>query len=150
MSARLTLHVPASVTTRFLVATGEPATPDAAYLRDVLGRTGPAHTARDLLGSPLLTVDGGHDAPTRWSDRLHALGGPADSLERVLGATRHIVVTSVAAPAAQPRHAQAARLAARTLAAATGGVAVDLAANQVLVRDRGSPAEPERFVLGQE
>ncbi|MFC6886014.1 MULTISPECIES: hypothetical protein [Actinomadura] len=147
MGPRLTLHVPASVTTRYLVATDDRATPDAGYLRDALPRTALARVARDLLGTPLLTVAPGLDAPTRWSERLGTLGGAADALERVAAATRHVVVTATAAPAAQPRHAQAARLAVRALAAATGGAVVDLDANQVLPP---RPAEPERFVLGQE
>ncbi|WP_119730289.1 hypothetical protein [Thermomonospora amylolytica] len=73
------------------------------------------------------------------------LGGGETELAALRSARRHLVVTSIAAPAAQPRQAQAARLVARTLAAATGGQVADLAANQVL----GDPAEPEpeRFLL---
>ncbi|MEU5882561.1 hypothetical protein [Spirillospora sp. NPDC047279] len=146
-----TLTTPASVTTRFLVATGESLTPPLGYLRDALpgtplGRTSLGRTARDLLGSPLLEVAAGRPVPTPWTPRLPGLGGAPERLRQVIEASHHIVLTAVAAPSAQPRQARAARLVARTLAAAVGGVLVDLDSNQV-VSDR---PEPARFHLGDE
>src|SRR5690606_10434706 len=77
--------------------------------------------------------------------RLRALGGGEGELAALRSARRHLVVTSIADPAAQPRQAQAARLVARTLAAATGGRGADLAANPP-PSDPPGP-EPDRFLL---
>lgn len=151
MSATLTLQIPESVVTRFLVATDERVRPGTGYLRDALGGGGPARTARDLLASPLLVVTGGRATDSLWADRPAGLGGGEVELAAARSARHQLVVTSVAAPAAQPRHAQAARLVARVLAAATSGVVADLAANQVLSGAGGPPvSEPERFILGED
>lgn len=135
-------------TSRFLVATNESITPDARYLKEALPKTGLARTARALLGSPLLSIDPAQAAPTRWSRRILHLGGAPDGLQRVIEARHHVLLTSVAAPSDQPRHAQAARLVARVLAAAVSGSLVDLDSNQVLAASTAT--EPERFVLGNE
>ncbi|MFG2004693.1 hypothetical protein ACGFNU_36625 [Spirillospora sp. NPDC048911] len=134
------------VTTRFLVAADESATPDLAHLRKALPDTPLAQTARALLGSPQLTIDAASTAPTRWSPRLLRLGGVPDGLQRVIKARHHILVHSTAAPSDQPRHAQAARLVARVLATVMSGDLVDLDSSQLL----STSTEPDRFVLGDE
>ncbi|MFI0449826.1 hypothetical protein [Actinomadura sp. 6N118] len=136
------------VTSRFLVVTNERITPGIGYLKEALPKTGLARTARTLLGSPLLSIDRAQAAPTQWSSRLLHLGGAPDGLQQVIEARHHVLLTSVAAPSDQPRHAQAARLVARVLAAAMSGSLVDLDSHQVLASS--TTTEPERFVLGNE
>lgn len=150
MGELLGIDIPESVVTRFLVATDEARPPGARHLRDMLSAGGLGRTARDLLASPLLSVGGGPAAGSPWEGRLDLLGGGDAELAEVRSARRHLPVTLLAGPAAQPRHAQAARLVARTLAVAAGGRVVDLAANQVLAPSDPPGHEPERFVLGQD
>lgn len=145
MGAMLSLTIPETTTTRFLIATDEPAAPGIRRLRDALPAGGLARTARDLLTSPLLTVTGCRAADSPWAARLRDLGGGETELRELRSARCHLVVTSIATPAAQPRHAQAARLVARTLAAATAGRVADLAAGLPLTDPTGP--EPERFKL---
>ncbi|MQY09161.1 hypothetical protein [Actinomadura macrotermitis] len=191
MPERLELPIPVSVTSRFLVAAPRP--PEAARLRGALGESGLARFARELLGTPPLTLDL-RAAPTPWSGRLPALavqtrpwnsrprgGGAVDGGMRaraernggvregpprtagkrggtgeegvrreVLAARHHLLVTGASPPGSSPRHAQAARLAARTLAHLTGGRVADLDANQILARGTGPPDEPDRFLLGRD
>ncbi|SEF59510.1 hypothetical protein SAMN04489712_101537 [Thermomonospora echinospora] len=145
MGATLSLTIPESTTTRFLIATDDRSAPGVQRLRDALPAGGLARTARDLLASPLLLVTGCRAADSPWACRLPGLGGGAAELAALRSARHHLVVTSIATPAAQPRHAQAARLVARTLAAITGGRVADLAANQLLTDPTGT--ESERFAL---
>ncbi|REF00123.1 hypothetical protein [Thermomonospora umbrina] len=148
MGTMLTLTIPESTTTRFLIAADDGTAPGIQRLRDSLPAGGPARTARDLLASPLLVVTGSRAADSPWTSRADGLGGGTADLGALRSARHHLVVTSIATPAAQPRHAQAARLVARTLATATGGRVVDLAANQFVT----DPTEPERdrFTLGDD
>lgn len=145
MGETLALSVPETTTTRFLIATDDESAPGIQRLGDLLPAEGLARIARDLLASPLLLVTGCSAADSPWTSRLRGLGGGEGELAALRSARRHLVVTSIAAPAAQPRQAQAARLVARTLAAATGGRVADLAANQVLGDPTGP--EPDRFLL---
>ncbi|WP_242910114.1 hypothetical protein [Actinomadura terrae] len=143
MGERLILHLPETVTTRFLVATDARTVPGPDYLADAVGGD-LGRVAAELIGTPALTIE--PTPPGTYRERLRALGGTPD----LVGAARHLAVTSVAAPAAQPRHAQATRLLARTLAAATGGTVADLDSSRVLPGDEGPPTEPERFVPGDD
>jgi hypothetical protein len=146
----LTLPVPSAVTTRYLVATDESTRPSVAHLRDILSADGLGRTARELLGSPLLTLDGSRAVDSPYADRLAGLGGGGRALRDARSSHHHVALTSIAAPAAQPCHAQAARLVARLVVALTGGVVVDLAANDVLSRCDPPARESTRFILGQE
>ncbi|MUN41350.1 hypothetical protein [Actinomadura litoris] len=149
MGERLILHLPETVTTRFLVATDARTVPGPDYLADAVGGGGGlSRVAATLVGTPALTIE--HTPPGTCRDRLRTLGGAPDRLAELIGAARHLAVTTVADPAGQPRHAQATRLLARTLAAATGGVAADLDSSRLLPVDEGPPTEPDRFVPGRD
>ncbi|KAB2352612.1 hypothetical protein [Actinomadura rudentiformis] len=146
-----------TVTTRFLVATNEGVTQLSSrrgidHLCEALPKTRLGRTARALLRSRLLSIDPAQPAPTQWSPRLLHLGGAPEALQRVNEARHHVLLTSAAAPCDQPRHAQAARLVARVLAAAMSGDLVDLDSDQLLAASPspGGTTEPERFVLGNE
>jgi hypothetical protein len=153
MNGQIALEIPESVTTHFLVATNDAAPPGTGYVRDLLSISTAgslAVIARDLLESPLLYVKDESTATSDWRDRLRGVAGVEAEVEFVLQASHHVVVTSVAAPAAQPRHAQAARLVARLVAAATSGVAVDLAANHAFTAVDTAGTERDAFVLGDD
>jgi hypothetical protein len=153
MAGRLGLEIPTSVTTHFVVATRDSAPISVGYVRDLLCAVGSgplADTARDLLESPLLVVRGESGVISDWRDRLRGVAGSAEGAAFVRQASRHIVVASIASPAAQPRHAQAARLVARLLAAANTGVVVDLAARHVVTEIDAAGDERESFVMGDD
>jgi hypothetical protein len=153
MTGRLGLEIPTSVTTHFVVATHDTAPIGAGYVRDLLCASGSgplADTAGDLIESPLLVVRGESGVISDWRDRLRGVAGSAEGAAFVSQAPRHIVVASIASPAAQPRHAQAARLVARLLAAANTGVVVDLAARHVVTEIGAAGDERESFVLGDD
>jgi len=150
MGERFVLTVPDEVAARFLVAAGAHAVPGPDYLRDAVGDRGLGRVAAGLLASSRLAVEPVTAVSGPLRERLHRLGGSPERLRDVFGAARHITVTSVTAPAARPRAAQATRLVARTLAAALGGTAADLDTGRVLPPEDGPPAEPERFVLGRD
>jgi hypothetical protein len=140
VSPSLTLPAPESVTTRFLVAAMECV---SEPFRDILSGTAVARTARELHARSLLTIRP-HSAAPEWTTRL---GGAIGYLERLERARHHLLVQTRSSPENAPRHAQAARQAARLLAAAANGLVIDVDSNQVV---KPSPLEPGRFVLGQE
>lgn len=154
----LTRDIPESVTTHFLVATAEQVEVEAADLCGLLGENGwwgshtaaLAATARELLSSPLLLLRG---EPAAWSGLapvLDGIAGPDAELTRLRQAGHHLVLTSVAPPAAQPLYAQASRYAARVLAERTGGVVADLRSGHVLPGGDLPGLERERFVLADD
>lgn len=158
MSEQLTLEIPEAVTTHLVVATDEHVRLGRGYLRDVLaeaGRKSPeaaalARSAQELLESPLVLATVERAADSDWSERLEALAGRQGNLRQLQWAEHHLVLTSVAPPAAEPSHDQAVRFAARVLAERTGGMVADLAANVVLGRGSAPAMERERFVLADE
>jgi hypothetical protein len=109
-----------------------------------------ARTACELLESPLLLVAGERASDSVWTARLEGVAGAEGDLRRLRGAEHHLVLTSVAPPAAQPRHAQAVRFVARVLAEHTGGLVADLAAGQTLPSAQVPADEVERFVLADD
>ncbi len=147
-AGREVLAVPETVISRFLVvAGGRGGLPDLGAL---LGAGALADTARRLLRAGRITVSG-HDVPTPWSSRLPTIGClPDDTVDAVLDARRHVLVSGAAVPAEQPRHAQAVRLVARVLAAELEGRVVDLESHRLLPPAEGAAAEPERFRLDEE
>ncbi|MFB4296599.1 hypothetical protein [Actinomadura sp. NTSP31] len=149
MGGRFELEVPESVTTRFLVATQSRTLPGPGFLPDAIGDGGLAREAAAMLESAGLVVEPVTRPSGELKTRFHRLAAPPGRLATVVGARRHIAVTAAGPPAGQPRSAQAARLAARTLAAAVDGTVADLDSRRILP---GSPppAEPERFALGRE
>ncbi|HEX2312343.1 MAG TPA: hypothetical protein VHJ17_01325, partial [Thermomonospora sp.] len=80
MGTTLSLAVPESTTTRFLVVTEDGTAPGIQRLRDALPAGGLARTARELLTSPLLAVTGCRAADAPWATRLGGLGGGAADL----------------------------------------------------------------------
>ncbi|MGK5552201.1 hypothetical protein ACSNOI_11345, partial [Actinomadura kijaniata] len=140
--------VPETVISRFLVvAGGRGGLPE---LGDLLGAGALADTARRLVRAGRITVSG-HDVPTPWSSRLPTVGClPEDTVDAVLDARRHVLVSGAAVPAEQPRHAQAVRLVARVLAAELEGRVVDLESHRLLAPGEGAVGEPERFRLDEE
>jgi hypothetical protein len=156
MSDQLTLEIPEAVTTHFVVATGLSLSP--SHIRDLLGdaaRWGPeaaslARTAGELLDSPLLLVAGERAGDSDWIARLDGVAGAEEDVRRLRWAEHHLVLTSVAPPAAQPLHAQAVRFMARVLAEHTGGLVADLAAGQTLSAGEVPVGETERFVLADD
>lgn len=148
MGGRFVLEVPASVTTRFLVATQARTLPGPGRLPDAIGDGALAREAAAMLASAGLVVEPVTRPSADLKARFHRLAAPHGRLGTVVGARRHIAVTAEGPPAGQPRSAQAARLAARALAAAVGGTVADLDSRQILP---GAPpdAEPERCVLGR-
>ncbi|MBA8952412.1 hypothetical protein ACFQU9_21960 [Actinomadura namibiensis] len=147
-AGRGALAVPETVISRFLVvAAGRGGLPD---LGGLLGAGTLADTARRLLRAGRITVSG-HDVPTPWSSRLPTIGClPDDTVDAVLDARRHVLVSGAAVPAEQPRHAQAVRLVARVLAAELEGRVVDLESHRLLSPGEGVADEPERFRLDAE
>ncbi|GLZ12857.1 hypothetical protein Acsp04_30920 [Actinomadura sp. NBRC 104425] len=133
---------PETVASRFLVSTDEPLSADlSAVLADTGG--GPAALARELHARSVLTLRE-HRPEAGW---LACLGGASGRLERLKKARHHLLVHVRGAPDDAPRYAQAARQAARLLAAAAGGLVVDVDSCQVV---HTSPTERERFVLGDQ
>ncbi|GAA4150613.1 hypothetical protein [Actinomadura keratinilytica] len=132
---------PETVTSRFLVSAGEPLPADVSGLLGTGG--GPAALARELHARSALTLRE-HRPRAEW---LAHLGGTSGRLQRLQDARHHMLVHVRGAPDDAPRHAQAARQAARLLAAAAGGLVVDVDSYQVV---HTSPAERERFVLGDQ
>ncbi|MFF0524877.1 hypothetical protein ACFYTC_39820 [Actinomadura nitritigenes] len=152
MGGRFVLEVPVSVTTRFLVATQARTLPGAGRLPDSLGGGALAREAAAMLASAVLAVEPVTRPSADLKARFHRLAAPHGRLGAVVAARRHIAVTAEGPPAGQPRSAQAARLAARALAAAVGGTVADLDSRQILPGtppDAEPDAEPERFALGR-
>lgn len=150
MGERFVLTVPETVTARFLVAARTRLVPGTDCLRDAVGARGVGRFAATMLESSQLTIEPVTEITAELKAQLHRLGGSEDRLRDVLGAPRHITVTATSAPADLPRHAQAARLTARTLAAALHGTAADLDTGQILPPDKAPPTEPEDFALGRD
>ncbi|MCW2913344.1 MAG: hypothetical protein JWN52_1412 [Actinomycetia bacterium] len=158
MSDQLTLEIPESVTSHFVVATGLSTSLSPGDIRDLLGdaaRRGAeaaslARTACELLDSPLVLVAGKRAGDSDWTARLDGVAGAEEEVRRLRWAEHHLVLTSVAPPAAQPRHAQAVRFMARVLAEHTGGLVADLAAGQTLSAGEVPAGETERFVLADD
>ncbi|NKZ05404.1 hypothetical protein [Actinomadura latina] len=148
MAERFVLTVPETVTARFLVAAGTRAVPGPDRLRDALGARGLGRVAAAMLASSRLTVNPVTEITAELKEQVRRLDGAPDGLRDVFGAARHMTVTAVTAPAGLPRHAQATRLAARTLAAALRGRVADLDTGRILPPEDGPPAEPEEFFLG--
>ncbi|MBO2464059.1 hypothetical protein [Actinomadura violacea] len=148
MGGRFVLEVPASVTTRFLVATQARTLPAPDRLPDAAGDGALAREAAAMLKAASLVVEPVTRPSGDLKARFHRLATPPGRLGAVVGARRHVAVTAAGPPAGQPRTAQAARLAARALAAAVGGTVADLDSRRILP---GSPpsAEPEEFALGR-
>jgi hypothetical protein len=158
MSDQLTLEIPEAVTTHLVVATGLSNRLGPGDVRGLLGDAGRwgahaaslARTACELLDSPLLLIAGERAAGSDWTARLDGVAGAENDLRRLRWSEHHLVVTSVAPPAAQPRHAQAVRFVARVLAEHTGGIVADLAAGQTLPSGEDPADEAERFVLADD
>src|SRR6266545_1388343 len=164
MTDRLPIELPSSITAHFVIAASGTTTTGADPIDEQLtsfGGTGALATlARDLFEASRLVVNGGPAATSGWHDQLCGVAGPGDETARLPDASQHIVVTSVGPPAAGPREAQAARFVARSIAARTAGVVVDVMANQALARGGGPPGPPgppgaprgeaDTFVLGDE
>ncbi|HEX6472377.1 MAG TPA: hypothetical protein VF069_25010 [Streptosporangiaceae bacterium] len=158
MTQRVPIDLPGSVTAHFVVAVPEPAAFSAELVRAPLpppsAAGGPAATARRLHAASRLVVGGGPAATSGWAGRLSAVAGPGDATASLPAATHHIVVTSTGPPATGPHEAMAARFLARSLAGRTGGVVVDVTANQALSRAGPAGAVPAAdggaFALGDE
>ena len=163
MKDPLPIEPPISVTAHFVVAAPGLATPGADDSPEEPssspGAAAVRHggalavTARTLIEASRLVVRAGPAATSGWRTRLCGAAGPHDETAWLPGASRHIVVTSTGPPAAGPREAQAARFVARSIAARTAGVVVDVMANQVLARGDPSDAlraEADAFVLGDD
>ncbi|QKG18532.1 hypothetical protein [Actinomadura verrucosospora] len=148
MDGRFVLEVPASVTTRFLVATEALELPAPDRLPDAAGHGALAREAAAMLKAGGLVVEPVTRPSGDLKARFHRLATPPGRLGAVVGARRHVAVTAAGPPAGQPRTAQAARLAARALAAAVGGTVADLDSRRILP---GAPpaVEPEAFALGR-
>lgn len=150
MGERFVLTVPEMVTARFLVATGTRLVPGPDYLQDAVGARGLGRFAAMMPASSRLTIEPVTEITADLKAQMHRLSGSQDRLRDVFGAARHITVTATTAPAGLPRHAQSARLTARTLAAALRGTVADLDTGQILPPEPAPPAEPEEFVLGRD
>ncbi|MBX6766220.1 MAG: hypothetical protein IRY90_03550 [Actinomadura rubrobrunea] len=135
----LPLHVPDTVASGFLVSADNPPPSDISAL---LTGTGLTALARELLDQSVMTVRA-HCPAAEWLARS---GGSSGHLRRLQNARHHMLIRVEGRPDDAPRHAQAARHTARLLAAATGGVVVDVDSHQVVGT---SGAEPTRFVLGE-
>ncbi|MWA05311.1 hypothetical protein F8568_034110 [Actinomadura sp. LD22] len=147
MGGRFMLEVPATVTTRFLVATQARTLPGPGRLPDAIGDGALAREAAAMLASARLVVEPVARPSGELKARFHRLAAPPGRLGTVVGARRHIAVTAAGPPAGQPRSAQAARLAARAVAAAVRGTVADLDSRRILPGST-PPAEPEAFALG--
>ncbi|MEU6036851.1 hypothetical protein ABZ801_15720 [Actinomadura sp. NPDC047616] len=136
----LPLGHPETVASRFLVSTDEPPPADVSGL---LTGGDLAALARELHARSALKLRE-HRPEADWLARL---GGSSGRLRRLRNARHHVLVRVQGAPDDAPRHAQAARQAARLLAAAAGGLVVDVDSHQVVGT---SPVEREHFVLGDQ
>jgi len=135
----LPLHVPDTVASGFLVSADDPPPSDVST---VLTGGGLADLARELLDRSAMTVRA-HSPTAEWLARS---GGSSGHLRRLRNARHHMLIRVQGPPDDAPRHAQAARQTARLLAAAAGGLVMDVDSRQVV---GGSDAEPARFVLGE-
>lgn len=170
MARQLTLTVPETVTSHFVIATAAPPRDPVAAVRSALERgpaDPPARLADDLLDTPLLEVRTevcadraawpGFGAPMASTAFAAAGTEPAPAVApgaadpeaglRLAHATHNVVVTAHAPPLAQPEHAQAARVVARILAEACGGLIYDTRCGRVLPADFPRRPEPLRFRL---
>ncbi|WP_433323740.1 hypothetical protein [Spirillospora sp. CA-294931] len=144
MQARLTLDIPTTVTSRYLVANPNRVRLTSNQVRKALPSHPLASTAASLLGSSRLTIESKAAQP---DDRLKRIGAAPEQSMRLLNAGFHSMITGTSPPSAQPSDTQAFRLVARTLATQTGGLLVDLDSNQLL---RPGVPEPHSFLLGHE
>jgi hypothetical protein len=158
VTQRLPIDLPSSVTAHFVIAVPDPAGFSTDLIRAPIPPAGEASglaaAARRLHEASRLVVGGGPAATSGWAGRLAGVAGPGDATACLPGASHHIVVTSIGPPAAGPHEARAARFVARSLAARSGGVVVDVTANQALSRAGPAGAAPAAeagaFTLGDE
>jgi hypothetical protein len=154
MGRQLTLAVPDTVTSQFVVATANPPRDPCAAARAYLPdrQAAVARLAGDLLDTPLLEV-GIEDAERSEFAAVLAEASPSGGHSYLADQglrTHHLVVTSHAPPLAQPEHAQAARAVARILAALSEGVVYDSQTGQVLPDRLRAEAEPGWFRLADD
>ncbi|MFP3969312.1 hypothetical protein SMC26_43945 [Actinomadura fulvescens] len=147
MRSTLTFSVPATTTSRFVVAAdamprdlhslvrGESAGPYGAH---VSGR----------LGTPHLTIERADPEQLRWDpSQIRAAHRSQRGAEARLRDAEHIaVVTTVGPVTDQPRGVQVARAAAHAIARATNGVAADLVTGHICAVGDERP----RFVLADD
>jgi hypothetical protein len=141
-------EVPEIVPSAFIVATADPHVDPAAFDR-IEPPLGPV--VRDLLGTPLLEIS---TYPAHEVELTELIAGSAwvrpeeqPLLETV---THHVVVASHGPPTAQPQYAQAARAAARVVAAASDGIVYDVGSHQTLPSEFRATPERQEFCLGDD
>jgi hypothetical protein len=143
----LTLPVPETVVSRYVVAAGEvPKDPYAMARAQITDP--PGDGALDWLGGPLLRIRSVAAADSVWRDELPAVAVlDEDERERLLAAPGHLIVESETPPHRQPRVAPRVRAVARALAAATDGLLADLCTAQLIPPDRRVDGERDWFCL---
>jgi hypothetical protein len=143
----ITLTVPGSVVSRFIVTASEvPNDPYAMARAQITGP--PGEGALRWLGGPLLRIRSVAAADSIWLDELATVAVlDDDERERLLAASGHLIVESEAPPDRQPRVAQGVRAVARALAEATDGLLADLCTAQVVPPDRRVDGERDWFRL---
>ncbi|KAB2346812.1 hypothetical protein [Actinomadura rudentiformis] len=145
MRSTITFPVPATTTSRFIVAADDMpqdvhslacGTSASAYEAHVNGR----------LGTPQLKIERADPGQLRW-DLSQITTSRRSHREAALGEADHIAVVTTVGPATdQPRGVQVARAAATAIATATDGIAADLVTGQVVA---GGDERP-RFVLADD
>ncbi|HEU5157870.1 MAG TPA: hypothetical protein VFU43_12815 [Streptosporangiaceae bacterium] len=140
----ITMSVPQSVTSRFVVAADEvPKDPYAMARAQVTGP--PGEEVLDRLGTPLLSLRAVAAADSIWRDDLAAVAASDDERDRLWAAAGHLVIESETPPGERPRLAQAVRAVARALAETTGGLLADLCTAQIVRPDQRVEGERDWF-----
>lgn len=140
----LSVPVPETVTTPFVVVTAQPPhdPPSAARARVR------SPLAADLLRTPLVRISTLPAAESGFAELIdHAAWmrpGDRPSLRKL---THHVVVMGDVPPVSQPGHGQATRAIARAVAEACEGVVYDAWSHQVLPHDFRYAAEHPEFCL---
>lgn len=154
---KITFAVPEVTTSTFIVAVDRVPSDLSAVVPWRMPRPHRRAVAR-AIGTPRLeitVVPAGEEAPIpglgRWPAESTGSRGRCEEDGGTPGQDReHIVVSSTAPLAAQPGAAQAARAAARALAAACRGTLLDALTGQVIPYRPDHPAERDEFRLADD
>jgi hypothetical protein len=152
LSNHLSIDIPSSVATGYVVATDELIADPERFATDLLAShsaTPPLTNAlQELIGSPALRIRSlaAADSPAR-DDLAGVAVADDDQHERLLAAKRHLLIDSEQEPDQQPRIAQQVRAVARSLATATDGLLVDPYTAQLVPPDRRIDGERDWFCL---
>lgn len=152
MTEHLIINIPSSTTCQYIVTTNRRIDHPEQFTLDLLAAntaTGQlsANVVRHAIDTSALRIrsHAAHDSPCQAG--IASIAAPMDEHERLLSASRHVVIDSETSPTQQPQQARLARATARALADATGGQLADLCTAELVRPVPGIQGERDWFCL---